>query len=96
MNHFLTAVATATLTFILIQATLKIDKVSWKQLGQGTLKKNIFSFFLGLLIWVIPAFIGTIISLMFGLVEIKIHSDLNYLLFSIFILFHCIFDRSIT
>ena len=36
LNHFLTAVATATLTFILIQATLKIDKVSWKQLGQGT------------------------------------------------------------
>ncbi|MBO1005057.1 CPBP family intramembrane glutamic endopeptidase [Pseudogracilibacillus auburnensis] len=91
LNHFLTAVATATLTFILIQAALKIDKVSWKQLGQGTLKKNIFSFFLGLLIWVIPAFIGTIISLMFGLVEIKIHSDLNYLLFSIFILFIIVF-----
>src|SRR5699024_2016055 len=91
INHFFIAVITTILSFILIQAALKIDKIPWKQLGQGTFKKNIFSFFLGLLLWVIPASIGIIISIMLGWVEIKVHTDLNYLLMSILILFITVF-----
>src|SRR5699024_5090614 len=91
INHFFIAVITTILTFILIQAALKIDKISWKQLGQGTFKKNIFSCFLGLLLWAIPASIGIIMSIMLGWVEIKIHTDLNYLLLSILTLFITVF-----
>ena len=91
INHFFIAVITTILTFILIQAALKIDKIPWKQLGQGTFKKNIYSFFLGLLLWAIPAAIGLFICVMLGLVEIKIQTDLNYLLMSILILFITVF-----
>src|SRR5699024_11521889 len=73
INHFFTAIITTILTFILIQSALKIDKIPWKQLGQGAFKKNIFSFFLGLLLWAIPASIGLFICVIFGWVEIKIH-----------------------
>jgi len=91
INHFFIAVITTILTFVLIQAALKIDQVSWKQLGQEAFKKNIYSFFLGLILWVIPASIGIIISIMLGWVEIKVHTDSNYLLMSILILFITVF-----
>lgn len=91
INHFFTAIITTILTFILIQSALKIDKIPWKQLGQGSFKKNIFSFFLGLLLWAIPASIGLFICVIFGWVEIKIHTNLNYLLMSILILFITVF-----
>lgn len=91
IHHFLIAVITTIITFMLIQAALKIDKIPWKQLGQGTFKTNIFSFFLGLLLWAIPASIGLFICVILGWVEIKIHTDLNYLLMSILILFITVF-----
>src|SRR5699024_5474855 len=91
INHFFIAIITTILTFILIQSALKIDKIPWKQLGQGAFKKNIFSFFLGLLLWAIPASIGLFICVIFGWVEIKIHTNLNYLLMSILILFITVF-----
>ncbi|WP_096188720.1 CPBP family glutamic-type intramembrane protease [Evansella halocellulosilytica] len=86
-NHFLIAVLTTILTFILIQVALKIDNIPWHQLGQGTFKKNIISFFLGFFLWTIPASVGLFICVMLGWVEIKVHTDLNDLLLSMLILF---------
>lgn len=91
INHFLIAVITTILTFILIQVALKIDKIPWKQLGQGTFKTNILSFLLGFLLWTIPASIGLFSCVILGWVEIKVHTDLNNLLMSILILFITVF-----
>src|SRR5699024_4232846 len=63
INHFFTAIITTILTFILIQSALKIDKIPWKQLVQGSFKKNIFSFFLCLLLSSLSASIGLFIYL---------------------------------
>lgn len=46
LKHFLSAIITTLLTLALLQRALKVDKLSWKQLGQSTIKTNIISFFL--------------------------------------------------
>lgn len=91
LRHFMIALITTILTLILIQVVLKIDKISWNQLGQSTFKTNIFSFLLGFSLWTIPASIGLFICLIVGWVEINVHTDLNSLLLSIFILFITVF-----
>src|SRR5699024_5899643 len=91
INHFFTAIIITILTFILIQSALKIDKIPWKQLGHGAFKKNIFSFFLGLLLLAIPASIGLFIFVIIGWFKITIHTNLNYLFMSILILLITVF-----
>ncbi|CDQ39993.1 CAAX amino terminal protease self-immunity [Virgibacillus salexigens] len=91
LSHFIIALITTVLTVILLQIALKTDKTSWNQLGQLTVKTNIFSFLLGFFLWTIPAFIGLYICLMLGWVEIKVYTDLSYLLMSILILFITVF-----
>jgi len=91
LPHFIIALTTTVLTVVLIQAALKIDKTTWNQLGQKTVRINIFSFLLGFFIWTIPASIGLFICLMLGWVEINIQTDLNNLLLSILILLVTVF-----
>ncbi len=80
LPHFIIALITTVLTLVLIQAALKVDKTTWYQLEQKTVRANIISFLLGLFI-----------CLMLGWVEIKIQTDLNYLLLSILILLVTVF-----
>src|SRR5699024_3946379 len=91
INHFFTAIITTILSYILILSVLKFDNIAWRQLVQGTFIMNIFSFFLGLLLWAIPVSIVLFICVIFGWVEIKIHTNLNYLSMSILILFITVF-----
>ena len=91
LNHFIIAMTTTISTVILIKVALKIDKISWNQLGSSTIKANIFSFLQGFFLWTIPASIGLFICLMLGWVEIQVHTDLKHLLLSILILFITIF-----
>lgn len=91
LKHFLIAVITTVLTLTLILVALKIDQTSWEKLGQTTVKKNFFSFFLGFFLWTIPASIGVYICMILGWVEIEIYTDLNDLLLSILILFITVF-----
>nr|WP_225445980.1 CPBP family intramembrane glutamic endopeptidase [Paenibacillus arenosi] len=65
--------------------------MKWNQLGQTTVKKNIFSFLLGFLLWAIPASIGLFICIRIGWVSISVTTDLNFLLQSILILFITVF-----
>lgn len=90
-NHFFIAVINSALTFILIQIALKVDKIPWKSIGQGTFKTNIFLFSLGFFLWVVPASVGLIICLTLGWVEVTLFSGLENLLFSILILFITVF-----
>ncbi|MGN7313523.1 lysostaphin resistance A-like protein [Alkalicoccobacillus gibsonii] len=87
LNHFKIALITTFLTVTVTQLMLRLDKFSWDQLGQSTVKANVFSFLLGFLLWAIPASVGLFICLNLGWVEIEVHTDLNYLLLSVFILF---------
>lgn len=91
LSHFIIALTTTVLTVTLIQVALKTDKISWTQLGQSTVKTNIFSFLLGFFLWTIPASIGLYFCLMLEWVEIEVHTDLNDLLLSILILFITVF-----
>lgn len=86
-KRFISALLTTVLTVTLLQVALRMDKLKWNQIGQTTVRTNIFSFLLGFFLWTIPASIGFFICLMLGWVEIKVHTDLNYLLLSILILF---------
>lgn len=86
INHFLIAVTTTLLTFILIKTALRVDNVSWKRLGQASIKTNLFSFLLGFFLWVIPAAIGLFICLTLGWVELTVNTNLNELLLNILIL----------
>lgn len=65
IKRLLIALLTTVLTLSLLQIALKVDKMSWKKLGQA----NISSFFTGVLLWTIPAAIGLWICLMMGWVE---------------------------
>ncbi|MBD8500941.1 type II CAAX prenyl endopeptidase Rce1 family protein [Paenibacillus arenosi] len=91
LKHFLMALLTTALTLTLVQVALKWDKMKWNQLGQTTVKKNIFSFLLGFLLWAIPASIGLFICIRIGWVSISVTTDLNFLLQSILILFITVF-----
>ncbi|UOQ83519.1 CPBP family intramembrane glutamic endopeptidase [Gracilibacillus salinarum] len=91
LSHFVIALITTVLTIILLQVALKIDNTSWNQLGQATVKKNILSFLFGFFLWTIPAAIGIYICLMLGWVELKVYTDLSYLLLSMLILFITVF-----
>lgn len=85
-NHLLIALTTTILCLILINFARRIDKISWKQLGMNGLSKNIISFFVGALIWMVPAVIGLVICLLAGWSEITITTDLNQLLLSVLLL----------
>lgn len=91
LKHFIIALLTTVLTVSLVQVALKMDEITWNQLGKTTVRTNIFSFFLGFFLWTIPASIGLFICLMLGWVEIKVHTDLTYQLLSILILFITVF-----
>ncbi|MBD1381867.1 CPBP family intramembrane glutamic endopeptidase [Metabacillus arenae] len=91
LMRLISALLTTVLTVTIVQLAIKFDKITWRQLGQSTVKTNIFSFLLGIFLWTIPASIGFFICLMLGWVEIKVHTDLNYLLLSILILFITVF-----
>ena len=91
INHFIIAMITTLLTVILIHGALKIDKISWNQLDPSTVKTKIYSFLQGFFLWTIPASIGLIICLIFGWVEIQVHTDWKFLLLSMLILFITVF-----
>src|SRR5690625_2403489 len=91
ISHFIIALITTLLTVILIQGALKIDKISWNQLEPSNVKTKIYSFLQGFFLWTIPASIGLIICLLFGWVEIQVHTDLKFLLLSMLILFITVF-----
>ncbi|WP_177194730.1 CPBP family intramembrane glutamic endopeptidase [Alteribacillus iranensis] len=85
-THFFAGLITTVLTLALIEAVRRMDHLSWKQLGQRSLRTNFFSFLLGFLLWTIPASIGLVICLTLGWVDITRHSDWNVLLMSVLVL----------
>ncbi|MDQ0270955.1 hypothetical protein [Cytobacillus purgationiresistens] len=89
--HFFIAVFLTLLNLILVGIALRVDKIEWKQLGFSTLRSNLFSFFVGLVSWIILALIGIVVCLKLGWVEITLLSSLNYLMLSILILFITVF-----
>lgn len=90
-NHLVMAVATTMLTVALLESVRRMDKRSWKQLGQPSVRSSIFSFFLGFFLWTIPASIGLLICVMLGWVEITLYTEWNVLLFNIGILLITVF-----
>lgn len=91
LNRLIMALITTGLTVLLLQVLLKVDKASWKQLGQSTFKKNLMSFLLGFFLWTIPAAIGLFICFKFGFVEMTVQTDFGHLFLSIVILFITVF-----
>ncbi|WP_060207867.1 CPBP family intramembrane glutamic endopeptidase [Sporosarcina koreensis] len=90
-SHFFIAIITSILSFLLLDFARRTDKVSWKRLGLSSFRTNITSFFVGFILWTIPAFIGLIICLMTGWVEITVQTDFKHLLLSVFILIITVF-----
>lgn len=91
MIHFFTALGIAILSFVLIEIMRRIDKVSWKQIGMSNIRTNISSFLIGTILWLIPAFIGLVISLLAGWVEITVLSNINQILLSTIVLYVTVF-----
>lgn len=89
--HFFTALAITILCLILVSIVLRMDKISWKQIAMSSLRTNIISFFVGTMLWVIPAVIGLVICLLLGWAEITVTTNLNQLLLSILILYITVF-----
>lgn len=89
--HFFTALAITILCLILVSIVLRMDKISWKQIGMSSLRTNIISFFIGTMLWLIPAVIGLVVCLLLGWAEITITTNLNQLLLSILILYITVF-----
>lgn len=90
-SHFFIAVITTILSVILVDLARRIDRVSWRRLGLSSFRTNVTSFFIGFILWTIPAFIGLVISLMTGWVEITVQTDFNLLLLSVLTLFITVF-----
>ncbi len=92
VSHFLIAGAITILSFIFINAALRIDKIPWYKIGMKNFHKNIISFLVGMTIWAVPAAIGLIICLEVGWVDITVKTaDSSQLLMSILILFITVF-----
>lgn len=89
--HFLTGLAITILSFILVNTARRTNRISWRQIGMGDLHTNVISFFVGMILWLIPAVIGLIIALLVGWIEITVTTNLNQLLLSILILYITVF-----
>lgn len=89
--HFFTALTTTILSLILINSALRIDKISWQQIGMGDFHKNIISFLVGTFLWVVPSFIGLVICVLVGWAEMTVTTNLNQLLLRILILYITVF-----
>lgn len=90
-THFFIALATTILCFILIDTARRIDKISWKKIGMSSLSGNIISFFIGTMIWAIPAVLGLIICLLAGWAKITVTANLNQFLWRVLILYITVF-----
>jgi membrane protease YdiL (CAAX protease family) len=90
-THFFMAVSITILCFILIDTARRIEKISWRQIGMSSLRTNIISFFVGTIVWAIPAALGLGICLLTGWAKISLTTDLNQLLLSVLILFIIVF-----
>ena len=91
VNHLIIALITSILTVSLIETIRRMDGVSWRQLGQGSVRTNIFSFCLGFFLWAIPAAFGLTICIMLGWVEITLQTELHILFVNMMILFITVF-----
>lgn len=91
LGRLILALVTTLLTLILLRGLLKADKKSWNIIGQSTVKRNLSSFVLGLLIFLIPAAIGLFICLQLGVAKITFQTDFSSLILSVFILFITVF-----
>lgn len=90
-THFFIALSITFLSFILVNTVRRIDKISWNKLGMGDFCTNIISFFVGTMLWAIPAVIGLVICLLGGWAEITVTTNLNQLLLSVLILYITVF-----
>ena|SRR5690625_91400 len=91
IDHLIIAIMATILTVALLEFARRTDKISWKELGQTSIRTRTFSFLLGFFLWIIPASIGLVICSMFGWVEITLNTNVNMLLLSILILFITVF-----
>lgn len=90
--HFFTGLAITILSFILTNTARRINHISWGQIGMSNLCMNFTAFFIGTILWLIPAIIGLIIVLSFGWVEVIVTTtSLNKFLLSISILYIAVF-----
>lgn len=90
-THFFIAVAITILCFTLIDTVRRIDKISWNKLGMDDFRRNIISFFVGTVLWVIPAGCALVICLLAGWAEITVITNLNQILLSTLILYIIVF-----
>lgn len=89
--HFLTALAFTASSLLLIGGAKKLDRISWATLGIKDIRANVAAFFVGTLLWAIPAMIGLAICILVGWAKITVTTNLNQLLPSIFILYITVF-----
>ena len=89
--HFFTGLAITVLSLILVNIACRVDKISWKQIGMGSIGTNIFSFTIGTIIWLVTAAIGLAICLLMGWAEITVTANLIHVLIRIFILYITVF-----
>ena len=89
--HFFTGLAITILSFILVNTTRRTNRISWRQIGMSDLRTNVISFFVGTILWFIPAIIGLVIALLVGWAEITVTANLNQLLLSTLILYITVF-----
>lgn len=89
--HFFAGSAITILSFILVNTTRRTNRISWKQIGMSDLRTNVISFFVGTILWFIPAVIGLVIALLAGWTEITVTTNSNQLLLSTLILYITVF-----
>lgn len=89
--HFCTAFGIAAVSYLLIACMRRKDKLSWEEIGISKPGKNIHSFVLGTLLWLIPACIGLFICLITGWVKLTALMNLQQSLLRVLILYVIVF-----
>lgn len=72
MYHIAIGLFLSFISYILVSATLKLDNRKWQQIGSSSLSKNSYYFTLGIILWLIPAFISLGICLKLNWISINL------------------------
>ncbi|MFC4401595.1 CPBP family intramembrane glutamic endopeptidase [Gracilibacillus xinjiangensis] len=90
-SHFMMGLSITTLTILLLVISCRIENSSWFELGMANFKSNLYAFLFGLIIWLLPASIGTLILVSLNMIEIAVISSWKEIFIHCFILSFTVF-----
>ncbi|KAB8125552.1 CPBP family intramembrane metalloprotease [Gracilibacillus oryzae] len=91
LSHFLMGFSISAVIILFIYIVCRLGKTPWTELGFSSFKSNFYAFIFGFIVWLLPALIGTLLLLSFGMVEVEVKSSWQEIISHFFVLGFTVF-----